>query len=265
LAQIDQQAPVIVIAGGEGGRHILLDGYKRVRALARLGRDTVRATSWDLPEPDALLLERLLRSADSEGPLEQGWILRELRDRFGLTLEELARRFDKTSSWVSRRLALVGDLPEPIQEQVRRGEIVAHAAMKFLVPLARANREDCLLLAHAIASIRPSTRQTETLCVAFQSGSAATRELVLSNPTLVLRAREESRRPDAPSKSPQAKLLGDLGALAGIARQLLRGVRGGLVRQLLFTERDEVVRCCQQARADAEQLFLALEKELCHA
>jgi ParB/RepB/Spo0J family partition protein len=265
LAQIDQQAPVIVIAGGEAGRYILLDGYKRVRALARLGRDTVRATSWDLPEPDALVLERLLRSADTDSPLEQGWLLRELRDRFSLTLEELGQRFDKSPSWVSGRLALIGELPEPIQEQVRRGEIVAHAAMRFFVPLARANRDDCLALAQAIAPLRPSTRQTEALCVAFQSGSAATRELVLCNPALVLRAREERRRPDVPGKSPAATLLEDFGAVAAIARRALRHVRGGIVQRLAPTERDEVARCFEQARADAQQLFLALEKELCHA
>ena len=41
-------------------------------------------------------------------------------------------------SWVSRRLALVHELPEAIQERVRRGEVGAHGAAKYLVPLARA-------------------------------------------------------------------------------------------------------------------------------
>jgi hypothetical protein len=41
----------------------------------------------------------------------------------------------RSVSWVSRRLALVRELPESIQEHVRRGEIVAHAAEKYLVPL----------------------------------------------------------------------------------------------------------------------------------
>src|ERR1019366_7779888 len=48
-------------------------------------------------------------SADSA--IEQGWLLREMGARFGLGREELARRFDRTPSWVSRRLALVGELP----------------------------------------------------------------------------------------------------------------------------------------------------------
>lgn len=117
LAETGQQVPVVVVAGGGDGRHVLVDGYKRVRALVRLRRDVVRAVAWDLGEAEALLLERLMRSADGNGALEEGWLLTELRDRFGMTAEELARRFDKSASWVSRRLALVVDLPGEIQEQ----------------------------------------------------------------------------------------------------------------------------------------------------
>jgi ParB-like chromosome segregation protein Spo0J len=41
LAEIGQQVPVVVIAEGE--RYVLIDGYQRVDALARLRRDTVLA------------------------------------------------------------------------------------------------------------------------------------------------------------------------------------------------------------------------------
>lgn len=71
--------------GGDAGRYILVDGYKRVRALVKLRRDTVRATCWDLPEADALLLERLMQTSSGGSAREQAWLLRELRDRFDLT------------------------------------------------------------------------------------------------------------------------------------------------------------------------------------
>src|SRR5487761_2609312 len=105
LAQVGQQAPVVVVGESEGGRLVLLDGYKRVRALRQLKADTVVAIRWELGEADALLLERLMRCAESDGPLEQAWLLRELHVRFALSHEELARRFDKSQSWVSRRRA----------------------------------------------------------------------------------------------------------------------------------------------------------------
>jgi hypothetical protein len=65
--------------------------------------------------------------------LEQGWLLAEMELRFGYSLDELGCRFDRSASWVSRRLALVELLPESIQQQVREGKIAAQIAMKYLV------------------------------------------------------------------------------------------------------------------------------------
>jgi ParB/RepB/Spo0J family partition protein len=136
LAEIGQQVPVVVVHGDAPERFVLVDGYKRVRALRRLGQDLVGATCWDLGEAEALVLDRLMRTGEGATALEQGWLLHELAVRFALSLDDLGRRFARSASWVSRRLALVEELPEAIQEHVRRGELPAHAAMKHLVPLA---------------------------------------------------------------------------------------------------------------------------------
>ncbi len=262
LADVGQQVPVVVVAG-DGVRHVLLDGYKRVRALVRLRRDTVRAVAWDLEEAEALLLERLMRSADGNGALEEGWLLAELRDRFGMTAEELGRRFDKSVSWVSRRLALVVELPPEIQEQVRRGEIVAHAAMKHLVPLARANRGEAIRLAAAIGPQRPTSRQVGSLYAAYMGGDDTTRAALLADPLLFLRAQEAAaRRPDAAEQGAAAVLLADLGALGGLARRGLRHLRDGLAGQLAPPEREEVRRCLAQAKADVLHLVASCEKEI---
>src|SRR6058998_750335 len=69
--------------------------------------------------------DRSLRLSEHETALEVGWLLAELEQRFGYGLDELARRFDRSVSWVSRRLALVELLPEAIQQQVRQGKIAA--------------------------------------------------------------------------------------------------------------------------------------------
>jgi ParB family chromosome partitioning protein len=248
LAEHGQQVPVVVVAGET--QHVLVDGYKRVRALARLGRDTVRATLWPLEEPEALLLERLMRRSETESALEQGWLLRELHERFGLGLEELGRRFDRSPSWVSRRLALVRELPEPIQEQVRRGELGAHVAMKYLVPLACANRRETIELATALSGRGLSSRQLGTLCATWASGTASTRQLVIEQPLLVLDAQAESQRP-APEPNPAERLRSDLGALAAIARRARRLLREPGAGAWVAA-----------ARADLGRLALATEQEL---
>lgn len=215
VSVIGQQTPVVVVATDD--KHVLVDGYKRVRALARLRRDTVLALQWGLAEAEALLLARLMRTSEGDSALEQGWLLRELHERFGLSIGELARRFDKSHSWVSRRLALVGGLPTVVQELVRSGELSAHAAMKHLVPMARANEAGCLVLAKAVAAHGLSSRQVGTLCVAWAAGTPESRQLIVSDPLLVLRAEEEARRPK--EKLPCERLKGEVAAIAGIARR----------------------------------------------
>ena len=60
-----------------------------------------------------------MRLSRQECALEQGWLLWEMAQCFGYSVQELARRFDRSMSWVSRRLALVELLPQTIQQQVR--------------------------------------------------------------------------------------------------------------------------------------------------
>lgn len=260
LAQHGQQAPIVVVAA-EAGAHVVVDGYKRVRALKTLRADTVQATAWGLSEAEALLLERLMRSAEGDGPFEQAWLLRELHERFSLSFEELARRFDKSESWVSRRLALVADLPLQLQEQVRAGRLVAHAAMKYLVPMARANRGDAERLVAALKGQRPSSRQTGALYGGWLKGGAKTRELLLTEPWTFLKAQEELRLGKVELSAAQ-QLLEDFGALGGISRRARGRLAGGLARELSQAERGEVRRCLAQAKADTEALFGTGDKEL---
>jgi len=63
LAASGQQTPVIVIAADQPERYLLIDGYRRVRALEQLGRDTVEAVVWSLSEAEALFLDRSMAPA----------------------------------------------------------------------------------------------------------------------------------------------------------------------------------------------------------
>jgi ParB/RepB/Spo0J family partition protein len=169
LAEIGQQLPIVVVGAADTGRFIVIDGYKRVRALGRLARDTVRGTCWEMDEVEALLLEWRLRGT-REDAFDQAWLLAELRERFGLSLEELARRFEHSKSWVSRRLGLLEHLPASIHEQVRSGALSAYAAMKYLLPLARANTDAAAQLAAALAPLTPTSREVATLYAVVMAG-----------------------------------------------------------------------------------------------
>jgi ParB/RepB/Spo0J family partition protein len=260
LALVGQQTPIIVV--GDSGRLVVVDGYKRVRALKRLKVDTVLATRWDLDEAEALILERLMRASGGDDAFEQGWLLRDLEQRFGLSHHELARRFDKSQSWVSRRLALIEQLPVELQQRVQSGQLVPHAAMKYLVPMARANRAAALQLIETLGQRRPSSRQMGALYGAWLCGDPQQRERLLADPWLFLRAQEEARRKDDDDKPPGRQILADLGGIAALSRRSSARLRQGLASKLSATERGEVKRCQAQARADSEALFHHLDQEL---
>jgi ParB family chromosome partitioning protein len=261
LAERGQQVPIVVIAlAEEPNRFLVIDGYKRIRALQRLGQDTVRVTVWDMNETEALVLDRSLRTAEGETALEQGWLLTELHRSFGLSLDDLARRFDRSVSWVSRRLALVRELPDSIQQQVRRGEIGAHAAMKYLVPMARANREDCERLAEAIAWHKFTTQEVGVLYAAWRTGLFPIRQRVLEDPKLFLRARRELEEEEPVAVRTAEELLRNLDVAGAIARRAMRQWREA-TNAMNLDERENVWLCLQQVLSDFTRLSDQIEKD----
>src|SRR5271154_385833 len=192
LADSGQQTPIVVVAAGPPERYLVIDGYKRVAALEQLGRDTVEATVWAMSEAEAVLLSRSLRFSPQESALEQGWLLAEMEQRFGYGLDELARRFDRSTSWVSRRLAMVELLPEAIQQQVREGKIAAQVAMKYLVPVARVSAGDCSRMAAAFVAHRCDRRQAGQLYTAWRKGTRTVRERILTEPELFLKTQRQA-------------------------------------------------------------------------
>jgi ParB/RepB/Spo0J family partition protein len=226
LAASGQQTPIIVVAlAGNPDRYLVIDGYQRIAALQQLGRDTVEAMVWPMGEAEALLLDGSLRWADHQSALEQGWLLAEMEQRFGYGLEELARRFDRSVSWVSRRLALVELLPEAIQQQVREGHIPAQVAMRFLVPVARISLEDCERMAAVFARHHCDSREAGQLYAAWRDASWVARQRMLDAPELFLKM----RRRELPAEASRAAALErDLEMAAALLRRARRRLREAL-------------------------------------
>ena len=265
LAEVGQQVPIVVVKQDGDEHFVVIDGYKRVRSLRRLSRDTVSSFCWECSEAEALVMSRLWHTGESETALEQCWLLVELHRRFQLSQEELARRFTRSVSWVSRRLALVRELPELIQERVRRGEIVAHAAEKYLVPLARANQQACLRLVEGVGSFRLSSRDMAVLYAAYRDGNVVTRQRLLEAPLLFLKAFQESLASPPPSASPEENLRTDIEVLGSVARRAHRRLRQGALQNLLEREREELARSLRQSLEETRCMTERFEQEMGHA
>ena len=231
LAESGQQTPIVVVAAeGQADRYVVIDGYKRIAALEQLGRDTVEAVVWPMSEAAAVLLDRSLRLSEHETALEVGWLLAELEQRFGYGLDELARRFDRSVSWVSRRLALVEVLPEAIQQQVREGKILAQVALKFLVPVARQRQEDCQRMAAIFAEHHCETREAGQLYAAWRKGSPAIRKRILDDPELFFKTQRQAQE-KAPAGT-GAELLRDLEMVVAIMNRAQQRLVGAVATEL---------------------------------
>ena len=258
LADSGQQTPIVVVAAeGPADRYVVIDGYKRIVALEQLGRDTVEAVVWPMSEAAAVLLDRSLRLSEHETALEVGWLLAELERRFGCGLDELARRFDRSASWVSRRLALVEVLPEAIQQQVRDGKILAQVALKCLVPAARQSLEDCQRMAAIFAEHHCDTRQAGQLYAAWRKGPPAIRKRILDDPELFFKAQRQSQE-TAPAGT-GAELLRDLEMVVAIVNRAQRRLAGAAATELDHQQskaaRHQIERIQSQLRRIDEEIL----------
>lgn len=218
FAEEGQRSPVLLVG------HVLIDGYHRVAALKKLGRDLVSAVALDLDEADALVLAWRFETGRRKTALEEAWLLWELLEAHGRTQASLAKELCRSRSWVSERLALVRVLPESVQSAVREGRIPANAAMKSLVPMARLDRDGCTRMVESLDA-PVSVRQVERLHAAWRMAEPIGQARILDNPMLLLQAEEAvaAVKPDATER-----LVRDFEALTGICHRARRQAREGV-------------------------------------
>jgi ParB family chromosome partitioning protein len=194
IERCGQIVPCVVVAApesrdGEGGSTqalVLIDGYRRVGALRRLGRDTVGVEQWSCDLTTALL-RVLARTRDRAfASIEEALLLRALVAEPGLSRHEVARRSGRDVSWVSRRLQLLSGLPDAALAAVRGGRLSSWAANRVIVPLARANPEHAERLLAMLATSPLSTRELWCWFEHYQQTQRSSREHMVDRPRLFI-------------------------------------------------------------------------------
>ena len=206
-----------VVAEEGGQRLVLLDGYRRIQALRRLGCDTALVETWQCDLVAGLLRVLASTGARPWAALEQALVLRELVANQGLSQHEVARRCGRDVSWVSRRLELVCGLPDALLEAVRQGTVSTWTATRILAPLARANGEHATVLLQALGSVPLSTRQLQRWFAHYQRSPRALRERMVAHPGMFVEAlavRDQGRADTRLRDGPE-------GACAAEARQIV--------------------------------------------
>src|SRR5271166_3094116 len=235
IERCGQIVPCIVVAvpGGEGGgleALVLIDGYRRVAALRRLGRDTAG--------------------------VEQALLLRELVQGQGLSQHDVARRCGRDVSWVSRRLQLLSGLPDAALAAVRGGKLSSWAANRVVVPLARASAEHAERLLEALAGMPLTTRELRCWFERYQQAPRPARERMVSQAWLfidTLRANEACRAGERLRDGPEGECLGDLRCLEAVIARLRKRVA------TLRPVPPPLIAAAPRLRAATDALMTALE------
>jgi len=263
LCEAGQQVPVVAVAAATTGHYVLIDGYLRVDVLRSLGRDLVEATVWPMTETEALIA-RFHLEGRARSTLEEAWLLEHLAKDEGLSLDEMGRRLCRTKSWVSRRLGLRKVLTAEVQAKVAAGQIPPQAAMKYLLPLARANGEHARKLVAGLGEHRLSVRQVGRLYAAYRVADTVGRARICASPLLFLQMDAQSERAAAVQSTGVDRLVSDLGAIAGLCGRARGRACAGISVEEMAVAQDRIVAALAAARGSFAMLSQELGRRLDH-
>lgn len=225
LDRCGQLVPCLVVTSGDEGRLILVDGYRRITALKRLGRDTARVEPFPGDLTDALITWLTRAHAHPFAAIEEALLMRELHEGQGLSRHELAHRLGRDVSWVNRRLQLLKGLSEPLWEGVRTGTVSPWAAVRILAPLARANSAHAQRLLGTLTGHPLSTRTLKAWFERYREAPLRERERLVDHPQLfeaALAARAEEKDIASLRAGPEGECLRDARMLEAILARLAR-------------------------------------------
>jgi ParB-like chromosome segregation protein Spo0J len=176
--RVHGQLTPVVCARSQSGDE-LIDGFKRVRALRRLGREMVVVRVLEAtPRACKAAMIQLNKATKSLTGIEEGFIVKSLRGEDGLSQGEIGVLLGRHQSWVSRRLSLVDRLDAEVQENVRLG-LVSVAAAREIARMPRGIQKE---LTAKIVKYRLTTRQVGKLVGYLLSRPRWEHEAILAQP-----------------------------------------------------------------------------------
>jgi len=110
----------------------LIAGERRLRAVKKLGMDTIPAIVREMGDPQAASVA-LIENLQREGltPIEEAVAYQKLMELHGLTQESLAQRLGKSQSTIANKLRLL-QLPEPVRQALLDRQITERHARALL-------------------------------------------------------------------------------------------------------------------------------------
>ena len=181
----------------------MVDGFKRLRAVKKLGINTLHA---QLMSGSAHVLKAAMIELNLEGrsigELDKAFVVRSLYREDGLSQVQIAVLLNRHKSWVCRRLSLAERLCDEVLEHLRLG-LIHTTAGRELAKLPRGNQLDAL---RTVLKYRFTTAETARLVSFLLTEPAYHHRALLNFPGSIL----EDRLPPRPPQSPLRSIYGRL-------------------------------------------------------
>jgi len=222
------EEPLRGVLGENGSRPILLDGFKRLRCAIKIGANIVPFASLAGDEAQGIL--QLIRNANARGLtlLEQARLVDELKSSHGMSVVEIARRLERSPSWVVVRINVLGELSDVVRDAVFAGRFPAYSVLYTLRQFRRLNgatRSDTDAFVQAASGKQLSTRDIECLASAYFRGGSEVRRQIVSGDILWSLGELKEREREAAAAAPgltdlERRVLRDLELLQGAMGRL---------------------------------------------
>lgn len=225
IMQRDIIEPLQVCQEKQG--YVLLDGFKRYRCARKLNKGViaVECIGEDVSSGVLSLLRR--NSARSLTTLEQAAFIEELHQHCGMSIYAIAERLERSPSWVSMRLAMIGQLSEVVRNQIQRGAFPSRVYMYGIKGFTRVNKlsvQQVDALVSKLSGTGLSVRQLMILTRAYISGGWTMQRLVLEADVhqalrIITSADEKTH---ISSNDTQHQIIKDLKLIAALMQRLIR-------------------------------------------
>lgn len=174
------QVPLEVMHEQAGKRAILLDGFKRYRSAEKLGIEELPVSVIGSSEVEGLL--RIIRHNDSSSlsGFEEACFIEELHTEYHLSISEIARRVERSVTWVRLRIDMLKNMSDTIREKIAGGAFPLRSYLYELGPVTRVrgNGHNVEQFVKAVSGHDYSTRDIATLSRAYFGGDEMVQQQV---------------------------------------------------------------------------------------
>lgn len=174
--------PLLVSLCKESGGTVLVDGFKRYRCAEKLNKNIVMVEYIGEDVVDGVLSFIRRDQTGTLCILEQAALIEELHKKYGLGVSDIARRLERSPSWVSVRIGMIGELSELVREKILSGAFPARAYMYGIKVFTRVNKINSSHVNAFVAAVSGKglgTRDLIVLSRAYFTGTVTVQRMII--------------------------------------------------------------------------------------